>query len=154
MDQIPRPNTKVLEALHGLSDQAAEFKLKPAVVLAGAGCGVLLGAAGVVVVAGVQASAGQPLWCLPGFGLLTAGAGLVLLVRRLASLRLWVTPGGLILVTLGTGDSCRCFRVESPEPAATEAVPTSPETGPTPQKITPAVSYLRGFPNRLVQRVT
>jgi hypothetical protein len=158
MNQIPKPNTKVLQTLGAVSDQAAEFKLKPGVVLAGAGCGVLLGGGGVGLVADVLRTAGHPLWCLLGLGLLGAGAGLLLLAKRLASLRLWVTPRGLILVTLGTGDSCRCFRVESAEPAAQEDVAASLDIGPSPQVAAPAVrtavSYLRGFSNRLVQRVT
>jgi hypothetical protein len=158
MNQIPRPNTKVLQALGAMSDQAAEFKLKPGVVLAGAGCGVLLGAAGVGLVADALRTAGHPLWCLLGLGLLGAGAGLLLLVKRLTSLRVWVTPRGLILVTLGTGDSCRCFRVESAEPAEREALAATPDISPSPQEaapaVRPAVSCLRGFSNRLVQRVT
>jgi hypothetical protein len=154
MDQLPKPNTKVLQALHAVSDQAAEFKLKPGVVAAGAGCAVLLAGAGVSVVAAVLRTAGSPFWGLLGLALLVAGASLLILVKHLASLRLWVTSRGLILVTLGTGDSCRCFRVESPEPAEREVVAASPETGPTPQKAVPAVPYLQGFSRRLVQRVT
>jgi hypothetical protein len=158
MDQTAKPNTKVLQALGPVSDQAAAFKLKPVVLLAGAGCGILLGGAGVGLVAGVLRTGSHPLWCLLGLGLLAAGASLLLLVKRLASLRLWVTSRGLILVTLGTGDSCRCFQVESPEPAEQEAVAASPQTDPTPRESAPAVgaavSYLQGFSKRLVQRVT
>jgi hypothetical protein len=154
MDQLPKPNTKVLQAVRAVSDQTAEFKLKPGVVVAGALCGVLLGGAGVALVTGVLRTAGSPFWGLLGLALLVAGASLLLLMKQLASLRLWVTTRGLILVTLGTGDSCRCFRVESPESAEREVVAVSPEIAPVPQKAVPRVPYLQGFSKRLMQRLT
>jgi hypothetical protein len=158
MDQTPKPNTKVLQALGAVSDQAAAFRFKPGIVRAGAGCGVLFASAGLCLLAGVLPASGHPLWCLLGLGLLAAGACLVFIAKRLASVRLWVTPRGLILLTLGMGDSCRCFRVESLEPATQETVAASSQTCPTPQETAPAVRaavpYLGGFSNRLLQRVT
>jgi hypothetical protein len=39
-------------------------------------------------------------------------------MKRLACLRLWVSPNGFAIATLGTDNSCRYYRIESSEPAS------------------------------------
>jgi hypothetical protein len=42
-------------------------------------------------------------WTLAGLALLMAGVGLLLAVRRLAALRLWLSPGGFAVATRDDG---------------------------------------------------
>jgi hypothetical protein len=157
MDQILQPNMRVLQALRAVPNQVAEFRLKLGTLRAGAVCGLLLAGAGVGLVAGVLRSEGNPCWCLLGLGLLLVGGSLMPLMKRLASLRIWVAPRGLILITLGTGESCRCFRVESTESAATEFVAAPPDAKTSSEEPAPmvhaAVPYLRALSKPWVHRV-
>jgi tetratricopeptide (TPR) repeat protein len=98
---------------------AAEFKVHRSRILAGAGVGALLGLAGLCIVVGVLESGSNPAWALLGLGFLLAGGCLFLLMKILASLRVWVSPEGFVVATLGRGRWGRCFRIESEEPAGT-----------------------------------
>jgi hypothetical protein len=46
---------------------------------------------------------GEVLGALTGLALLLAGMGLLLVVCRLAKLRLWLSPGGVAVATRGEG---------------------------------------------------
>jgi hypothetical protein len=157
MDKILQPNPRVLQALRAVPNQVAEFRLKLGTLRAGAVCGLLLGGAGVGLVAGVLQSDGNPCWCLLGLGLLPLGGSLMLLMKRLESMRIWVAPRGLIFITLGTGDGCRCFRVESPEPAGMGFVAAPRDADGASKEAAPmvraAVPFLKDFSKRWVHRV-
>jgi hypothetical protein len=158
MSQKFRPNAKVLQSLQAASNECAEFKLKTGVIVCGIGCGLLFSGAGVALMAGVLRAGGHPCWCLPGTGLTILGMSLILLMKRLATLRIWVGPQGILLITLATGKSCRCYRVESPEPAPQVLGTRDPIRDRSPPAVAPAiraeVGYLRVISERLMQRVT
>jgi hypothetical protein len=130
MSQITRVGSDALEPSPAIRSQpgkaATMIKPNPLRLLVGFALGGFLAVAGVGLGAGVLWMGLSPLWCVPGVGLLFAGSGLIVAMRRLASLRLWVSPTGFAVATLGTGDSCRCYQIGSEELARTglnEAAP-------------------------------
>jgi tetratricopeptide (TPR) repeat protein len=96
---------------------AAEFKVQRGRILAGTGVGAFLGLAGLCIVVGVLESGSNLVWALVGLSFLLAGGCLLILMKLLASLRIWVSPQGFVVATLGRGRWGRCFRIESQEPA-------------------------------------
>jgi hypothetical protein len=81
----------------------AEVKPRPwriALAVAGALC---LSLAGDGILWQVLRPGGPLLWTLAGLALLLVGVGLLLAVRRLAALRLWLSPDGFVVATRGDG---------------------------------------------------
>jgi hypothetical protein len=121
---------KLTEAVPGpLGGGAAEFKVNRGRIVVGAGVGILLSLAGIAVLVGVLESGSNRLWGLLGFGLLLAGGCVLVLVKVLASLRLWVSPQGFVVATLGKGHPGRCFRIESLEPTGAGRTPADRTPG-------------------------
>jgi tetratricopeptide (TPR) repeat protein len=105
-----------------MGSAAAEFKVTRGRILLGTGLGILLGVAGCGFLAGVLESGSNRLWGLLGLALLLTGGCVLILMKLIASLRLWVSPQGYVVATLGKGRVGRCFRIQSLEPA--REVPT------------------------------
>jgi hypothetical protein len=122
MSQLIRPNAQGQElaraALTQPSQAVAELKPNRRRLLAGIALGLSLVLAGAGLVAGACWAGWSPWVRLPGLALALAGTGLILVMKRLASLRVWVSPNGFAIVTLGTGDRCCCYRIESGEPTS------------------------------------
>src|SRR5690242_11945389 len=94
----------------------SEFRPRPARLVLGVGLGAVIGAFGVGVLASVFRLGAHPLWYLLGLALLLAGAAILFLMHRLASLRVLVSVNGFAIATLGKGDGCRCFRIDAELP--------------------------------------
>jgi hypothetical protein len=140
-------------ALRQSERSVADLKPKRGRLLLALAVGVALAASGAGLVAGVFWLGLSLLWCLPGLTLALLGVGLTWAVSRLASLRLWVSPGGFAVATLGRGESCRYYHVESgawagvlgPEGGQATLAPTSSQ--PPVEETTP-VSPAHGSTRR------
>jgi tetratricopeptide (TPR) repeat protein len=107
----------------------AEFKISRRRILAGVVAGTLLGLAGLAVLAVGLGSGGDWPWHLAAVALVLAGGGVLALMKLLAALRIWVSPQGFVVATLGPGRAGHCFRIEALEPAEAERRPVAARAG-------------------------
>jgi hypothetical protein len=93
----------------------AEVRPSPVRLRVAALAGVACCLAGAGAAAAAHRAGGTPLAYLPGLALLLAGGALLLGLRRLAGLRFWVSPEGLLLVTGGKRGGSQWYLIERPQ---------------------------------------
>jgi hypothetical protein len=101
-------------SLDAPSSRFTEIRPRSGVIVGGIALGALFGIAGVGIVVVILQTARNPLWCVLGFALVLVGVAIMLLMRRLASLRILVSDHGLAILTLGPGRPGRCYHIQSP----------------------------------------
>jgi hypothetical protein len=117
MQQTLEANPKLLgpcpTPLSASRNAVTEITPKSGRIIGGIALGGLFGIAGAGIMVGILETASNPLWCLPGLGLLVLGLALIVVMIRLASLRILVTAEGIAIASLGQGKAGRCYRIET-----------------------------------------
>jgi hypothetical protein len=108
----PKPLCLPQCPLHTPGNEVREITPKSGRIIGGIAVGGLFGIAGAGIVVGILETAGNPLWCLLGVGMLLLGAAIIVVMKRLASLRVLVTAEGIAIASLGNGKPGRCYRIE------------------------------------------
>jgi hypothetical protein len=116
MYQTSQADSKALEprptSLHAAGGAVTEITPKTGRIIGGITLGGLFGIAGAGIVIGTLQTMSNPLWCLPGLGLLLVGVVMIVVMKRLAALRVLVTADGFAVLSLGEGRAARCYRIE------------------------------------------
>jgi hypothetical protein len=98
--------------LHGAGKAVTEITPKSGRIIEGIALGGLFGIAGAGIMIGTLQTASNPLWCLPGLGLLLVSVVIIAVMKRLAALRVLVTADGFAVLSVGEGRATRCYRIE------------------------------------------